>query len=257
MAESTWIRRFHPADGAPTRLVCLPHAGGAASYFFPVSRRLSPGVDVLAVQYPGRQDRRAEPPVDDLHGLADLVAAELLPWSRRPLALFGHSMGATLAFEVAARLEGEGAVPAAVLASGRRSPTRHRDERVHLADDARLIADLRRLSGTSAEMLDDDEVLRMILPAVRADYRAAETYRRRPGTVLSCPVVALTGDDDPQVTREEAAAWRECTTGGFRLEIFPGGHFYLNDHAEALIGLISELLAAPERIGVAAPAPRA
>lgn len=238
-AVGSWIRRFHPAPDAPTRLVCLPHAGGSAPFFFPVSRTLSPAVDVLAVQYPGRQDRRAEPCVDDLGELADLVTRELRGWLDRPILLFGHSMGATLAFEVARRLEQEGTVPLGLFASGRRAPSRHRDERVHLADDDGLLADLKRLSGTNSQVLGDDEMVRMILPAVRSDYRAAETYRYRPGPPLSCPIVALTGDDDPHVTMEEARAWSEHTAADFSLRVYPGGHFYLNTHAAAVIGVIS------------------
>src|SRR5687767_15700848 len=99
--DGLWIRQYHPAPGSPIRLVCLPHAGGSASFYFPVSRSLSPEVDVLAVQYPGRQDRRHEPMVADIPALSRLVADELAGWLDKPLALFGHSMGASLAFEVA------------------------------------------------------------------------------------------------------------------------------------------------------------
>lgn len=103
-----WVRRFHP-DGrdAAHRLICFPHAGGSASFYFPVSRALTPGVDVLAIQYPGRQDRRHEPCIDSIAALADALAEEVRPWCDRPVTFFGHSMGATLAFEVARRLEAE------------------------------------------------------------------------------------------------------------------------------------------------------
>ncbi|GAA3291311.1 hypothetical protein GCM10020295_07820 [Streptomyces cinereospinus] len=103
-----WIRRFHPAPQAAAQLVCLAHAGGAASYFFPVSKALSPAVDVLAVQYPGRQERRRETPFENAELLADAVAEQLADVTGRPLALFGHSLGATVAFEVARRLEAAG-----------------------------------------------------------------------------------------------------------------------------------------------------
>src|SRR5947207_7750544 len=99
--DGLWIRRFHPAPPGTPRLVCLPHAGGSASFYFPVSRALSPAVDVLAVQYPGRQDRRHERCVDNIPELAAQVLAVLRPWLTGPTALFGHSMGASLAFELA------------------------------------------------------------------------------------------------------------------------------------------------------------
>jgi surfactin synthase thioesterase subunit len=98
---------------------------------------------------------------------------------------------------------------------------------VYRRDDDGVIAELRRLSGTDTALLGDEELLRMILPAIRSDYRAIETYPRQDGPGLSCPVTALTGDADPEVTLDEAQAWREHTTGEFSMLVFPGGHFFL------------------------------
>lgn len=242
--SAAWIRRFHPAPTAPVRLVCCPHAGGAASYFYPVSQSLAPEVEVLAVQYPGRQERRNEPPLTDAHQLADAITAALAPWDDRPLALFGHSLGATLAFEVARRLEAAGNAPLALFASGRRAPSRHREESVHLGDDEQLLAEIVKLEGTDPQMLRDRDVVRMILPAVRGDYRAAETYRGSPAATVGCPLYALTGDADPQVSEADARAWEQHTTGPAELRTFPGGHFYLNQHAGRVIALIRERLTA-------------
>ena len=234
-----WIRRFHPAPEAATCLVCFPHAGGSASFYYPVSKALSPGLDVLAIQYPGRQDRRHEPAIEDIETLAELITAELRPLTDRPLAFFGHSMGAVLAFEVARRLERDGVRPLVLFASGRRAPSAVRDESVHKFSDADLIAELERLSGTDTRMLGDEEVLRMILPSLRSDYTAIETYRYAPGSDLSCPIDVLVGDDDPHVSLAEATPWREHTTGQCDIEVFEGGHFYLNAHAEAVTGRIA------------------
>ncbi|QHC22327.1 thioesterase II family protein [Streptomyces sp. GS7] len=230
--SNRWIRRFRPADDAPCGLVCFPHAGGSATFYFPVAQALSPQLDVLAVQYPGRQDRLSEPCLEDIHEVADQVTAALEPWTGRPLALFGHSMGATVAYEVARNLERSGRPPLGLFASGRRAPSRHRDLSVHLRDDDGLVATLKELSGTDEAVLADEELLRMVLPAVRADYKAVETYRHREGPRLSCPVSVLVGDSDPVTTPEEADAWREHTTGPCELTVLPGGHFYLNSQAE-------------------------
>ncbi len=232
-----WLRRFRPASDPAARLLCLPHAGGAASYYLPVSRALAPAIDVLAVQYPGRQDRHTEPPVESVEGLADQLVP-LLDLDL-PLRIFGHSLGASVAFEVARRLEARGVVPAALFVSGRRAPSRDREETVHLLDDDGLLAEVKSLAGTDAAVFDDPELVRMVLPTLRNDYRAAETYRWRPGPPLTCPVHALTGDADPRVTVEEAAAWEEHTSGRFTLTTFTGGHFYLTDHLPAIFNLLA------------------
>jgi pyochelin biosynthetic protein PchC len=225
-----WLRRFHPAPEAATRLVCLPHAGGAATYFFGVSKALSPEIDVLAAQYPGRQDRLREPGVPSVHDLADRLAAAVLPLADRPIAIFGHSLGASVGHELALRLEAEGVVPTGLFASGRRAPHLNRGGRTHLEDDAGLVAAVRKLGGTESALFDDPDVLAMVLPSIRNDYVAAETYRYRPGPGLRCPIVALVGDADPKVTVAEAGAWAEHTPE-FELATYPGDHFYLNQHA--------------------------
>lgn len=238
-----WIRSYHPAPQARIRLLCLPHAGGSASFFFPVSRALSPRIEVLAVQYPGRQDRRHEPCIDDIRTMADRLLPELDGYLDKPLALFGHSMGATLAYELAQRLAGQGIVPEMLFASGRRAPSSFRDERAHLLDDDRLIADMKRLSGTGSQVLADDEFMRAILPAIRSDYRAAESYRYQPAPPLDCPIIALTGTEDAQVTVEEAGSWQVHTTATFQLDTYDGGHFFINNHAPAVLARIDEALA--------------
>ncbi|WP_217215483.1 thioesterase II family protein [Streptomyces sp. AC550_RSS872] len=239
--ETLWIRRFHPADSATTRLVCLPHAGGSAPYFFPVSKALAPEVDVVAVQYPGRQDRRQEKCIESIPELADAVTAELLPLTDKPLVLFGHSMGASLAFEVGMRLEKAGTVPLALFASGRRAPSRYREENVHLRNDDEIIAELKALSGTRSEVLADEEILRMALPAIRGDYKAAETYRHTDGVRLAAPIHVHYGEDDPRVSLDEARAWADHTTGHFELKTYPGGHFYLNEQAPRVIEAIARV----------------
>ncbi|QIS14231.1 thioesterase II family protein [Nocardia arthritidis] len=244
----SWVRRYHPAPAAEVRLACLPHAGGSASFYFPMSKALGPAVEVLAVQYPGRQDRRKEACIEDIAELADLVAERLRPWAAdRPLAIFGHSMGATLGFEIAQRFQHAGAPPPMLFVSGRRAPSRHRAETVHLRDDDGLLAEIRALSGTDRQLLDDDELLRAMLPAIRADYRAIERYRYQPRPPLSVPIHALVGTSDPRVDIEDARAWREHTTGEFDLHTFPGGHFYLNGAAAQVIDLVAAELSTLSR----------
>lgn len=243
-----WIRRYHPAPHSEVRLLCLPHAGGSASFFFPVSQALAPRVEVLAVQYPGRQDRRQEPCVETIPELADRLLPLLLDeWSDRPLALFGHSLGASLAFELAGLLEQRaGVVPVMLFASGRRAPSRWVEEDVHRRGDETLLDEIKRLAGIDTRILGDDEVLRMVLPAIRSDYRAAELYRPQRVHQVSCPVTALTGDADPKAPLDDVRAWQEHTTGGFGMEVYPGGHFYLTEQAPRLIRRIADTLSGAE-----------
>ena len=241
--EGLWIRRYHPAPDARRQLVCFPHAGGSASFFHPVSAQLSSTADVLCIQYPGRQDRRGETSPSDLGVLADLTYDALRDHlTPGRTAFFGHSMGATLAFEVARRFEKDGGALSRIFASGRRAPSCHRDERVHLLGDDGVVAELKRLAGTDSSLLGDEEVLRMIMPALRSDYTAAETYRCEPGVTVESPLTALTGDSDPKTTVEEAEEWRQHTRGDFALRVFPGGHFYLTAQAAEVIGVLAEHL---------------
>lgn len=210
-----------------------------------MSQALAPSVDVVSVQYPGRQDRLADRRIEDIGEYADAIAAELKPWLDLPTAFFGHSMGATLAFEVTRRLEQDAEFsPVAVFASGRRAPSRHRDENVHLRDDDGVVREMRELNGTDTQVLADEEILRMVMPAIRSDYKAVETYRAEPGAVVRAPVTVLTGDDDPRTSREEAEAWRAHTTGAFDLHAFAGGHFFLANHQKQIVKIVSDGLTA-------------
>ncbi|MBB5158867.1 thioesterase II family protein [Saccharopolyspora phatthalungensis] len=239
--NSVWTQRFRSASGATSRLVCFPHAGGSASFFFPLSKVMPPSIDLLAVQYPGRQDRRFEKPVDDIAVLADRIAVALeADRDDLPMVFFGHSMGATVAFEVARRLEARGITLADLVVSGRRGPTAQRQEWVHKLGNTALVEHVRSLDGTKAGVLDDPEIVRMVLPVIRNDYKAAETYRYQPGPDVSCPITALLGDHDPQVTVDEAKEWAAHTKAGFDLHVFEGGHFYLNDHWPEVIECLRE-----------------
>lgn len=236
--SSPWVHRYHPSDEAKFRLMCFPHAGGSASYFYPFSKGLTSDVEVLALQYPGRQERRTEPLVDDLLELADRIAGEVPRWLDRPTAFFGHSMGASLAFEVARRLERKGIHIERLFLSGRQAPRRTTHGGSYLLSDDELVEEVRKLSGTDNAVLDDPEIVRMVLPAIRSDYRAAETYRYLDGSDVSCPIIALIGDEDPRVTVDGVRAWRDFTSSEFRSEVFSGGHFFLNDHESDILTTI-------------------
>ncbi|MFE6748459.1 thioesterase II family protein [Kitasatospora purpeofusca] len=243
VTDSLWFRRFHPFDTAPVRVVMFPHAGGSAGFFRDWSAELSPYADVLAAQYPGRLDRIDERALDSLSELADRVYAALRPWADRPLVLFGHSMGAAIAFEVTRRFERDKvAGPVRLLASGSRAPSEPRDSAVHLLPDEGLLAELARLGGTDERLLADPELREMILPSLRGDYTAIETYVAEPEDTVQVPVTSLTGDNDPRVTLDQAGDWAAHTTGGFELKVFPGGHFYLTHERAGVLDVLKSHL---------------
>ncbi|MFE2723009.1 thioesterase II family protein [Kitasatospora sp. NPDC059327] len=238
--ESPWFRRFRPVDTAPARVVCFPHAGGSASYFLDYATALAPYADVLAVQYPGRQDRFGEPGIDSVDVLADRVYEALLPWADRPLTFFGHSMGAAVCFEVARRFDRDGvAGPDHLFVSGSRSASWPRDSAVHRLSDDGLLAEVSELGGTDERLLADPELRAVILPALRSDYTAIETYRSEPDAVVPQPITALTGDADARATLEQAGDWARHTSGAFALKVFPGGHFYLAEQRDAVLEVVA------------------
>lgn len=241
--DSLWIRRYREADGGAPQLICLPHAGGSAPYYLPMARALAPRHEVMAIQYPGRQDRFREPGLETVDDLADQIFPVLQRNVADDFALFGHSLGATLAFELARRFHAAGMIPRVTFVSGRPAPSRHRFGcTVHLASAAGIVAEVRSLSGTDDQILDDPEVLAMALPALRSDYKAAETYDYRPGPALPSPIHAMIGDADPMVTEDEARAWADHTTAPFTLDVYRGGHFYLAEHGGQIMRTIADRL---------------
>jgi pyochelin biosynthetic protein PchC len=246
---STWARCFYPVPQARARLVCFPHAGGSASAFHSLSAALSEvGVEAWAIQYPGRQQRFREACVERVDLLVDAVTTELRPLlgDTLPFGLFGHSMGAVLAFETARRLEAHGRRPVVLVVSGRQAPSLRWPPSgapsLVDADDAVLLEELRLLAGRDAEPPADPALLRLILPPLRADYRLLEDYAYVPGAGLDCPVLALAGDRDPRVGVDAVALWAGETRAGFTMEILPGGHFFVDDHLPYLAKTIGSRL---------------
>jgi len=203
---------------------------------------LGPVIDTLGVQYPGRQDRRLDPCVDDLLLLADRITSEVRGLFDRPVGFFGHSMGAVVAFEVARRLESAGLDLIQLIASGHAAPSRASDSGMHRLDDEHLRARLETLSGTDVRVLCDPELWPLIMPAVRADYKAIDEYACPPGAVLASDITALIGDTDPLTTFADAQAWREHTVGSFTLRVFPGDHFFLTTHTADVAAAVADLI---------------
>lgn len=244
MVDSPYVRRA-PRPGPAVRLVCFPYAGAGASAYNAWPDLLPPWVEVLALQLPGRQDRMAEPPFTRAAPLTAVLRQVLRPYAyRTPLAFFGHSAGALLAFEVARAIAADGAAaPAHLFLSGRGAPDLPaRVPPLHAlsADDFR--DRLRDLEGTPPEILDDGFLFAMLEPALRADFQVWETYSFQPSDPLPAPITALGGERDAQANAGELAGWDRHSGEGFELWMFAGGHFFVDTGREEVVGRIGEAL---------------
>ncbi|MEV0171001.1 thioesterase domain-containing protein [Streptomyces sp. NPDC050803] len=233
-----------PRPAAAVRLVCFPHAGGSASFYRSWGPAL-PEAEVHAVQYPGRADRMDEEPPHDLVRLAAEIADALEPLADRPLAFFGHSLGAPVALETARALQSRGIHLAHLFASGSRdAPLPVLPD--HDDDPDQLLKDLVRMGGTDAEMAADPIFQEVVLPYLIADGRMFHDYAMAPGPQLTCPVTTVVGDRDDDA---DLRPWSALSTGPVREAGVTGNHFYLI--ADPPYSLLREALTAPP-----GPAPR-
>lgn len=237
-----WLRQFRASPSPRMRLICFPPAGAGAG-FYRFWGKLSPSfLDVVVVQYPGREDRVAEPCKRNMSALVDGIAESVDTLNDLPMALFGHSMGAAVAHEVAKRRESAGLRIEHLFVSGRPPPHLQRKKSIHLLDDDGVIEEIIRLGGTSAAVLENLELRRLLMPSIRNDFRLIETYSGNLEPMLRAPVSALIGDADTEVTADEANDWRKSTSGSFLLDQYPGGHFYLNVDTPRVVNAIASRL---------------
>lgn len=236
-----------PDADAGVRLYCLPHAGGSASAFRPWIGRV-PGAALRPVQPPGRDTRIRDVPHTNMAELvAELADVVLADAEDRPYAVYGHSLGALVAFELLHRVRGIGGpAPAHLLLSGCRAPHLSPTEAAaslerDLSQD-RIVAWLRTLGGTPEAFLSDPRALGMILQPITADLRVKSSYRYEPGPPLEVPVTVLAATDDPQADPQSVGAWREQTVGRFTSHTLPGGHFAVFEQQETTLGIIQRAL---------------
>lgn len=226
------------------RLICLPFAGGMAQSFHSWADPLSPVAELCALALPGRGTRVKEPSIERMDELTAAVCDAVQGLLDRPFALFGHSMGALLAYELARELERSGApAPLRLFVSGFRAPhLPARGDPLHVLPDDALAARLNSFGGTPPQVMESDAMMELFLPPARADLAACETYRHEPSTALATPITAFGGRADKLVTEYELRAWAEHTTGEFRARMFDGGHFFLREREAEFVEVLCWLL---------------
>ncbi|WP_037360924.1 thioesterase II family protein [Amycolatopsis orientalis] len=240
IANPPWLRW----SGPPTNplLLCFPHAGAGAASFARWPELFAPGITTVRVQLPGREDAAAQPPLRRLDEAVGGLLPQVLALGTSPVALYGHSMGALLAFELARALSAAGRAPAHLFVSGRRAPHLAACKPpIHRLPDNEFAEALAGLGMPSA-MQASPAFRRYAFPLIRADLALSEDCPPEPEPRLTCPVTVFAGTEDPIVEADQVAAWQAVTTGPFDTRAFSGGHFFHQHHRAAIAARITEAL---------------
>ncbi|MBM3779487.1 MAG: thioesterase [Acidimicrobiia bacterium] len=239
-----WLPATLLRTAAHTRVFCLPHAGAGASTFRTWASELPAELQLCAVQLPGRENRLGEPPIDDARTLARDLAAALQPFLDRAFVVFGHSMGALLAFELACELRRRNLPqPARLFLAAHRAPHLPFDQTaVHQLDPRAFRAELRRLEGTPDAVLANEELMQIAEPILRADFKLCETYVYEPVAPLDIPLSVFGGERDAKVPAAVLEPWRDHTCSSMSLRVLPGGHLFLQTaRAELVTAMLADL----------------
>ncbi|MFB3778468.1 MAG: alpha/beta fold hydrolase [Bryobacteraceae bacterium] len=245
-AGDAWFPSLRQGAEVTLRLFCFPAAGGGTSAFRNWAAAFPPDVAVTPARLPGRENRLAETPFRQMAPLVDAIGEALLPHLDRRFALFGHSMGAAVAFELARWLRRRGQPsPVALLVAGARAP-RFRLGHVPPPEpsEEELLRELDRLEGVPADVRQNPDLLRLVLPPLRTDTALYRSYVYSEEAPLDLPIRAYGGADDPNISREHLEAWARETTGDFSVRMFAGGHFFLHTNQTEFLTALSADLAA-------------
>ncbi|GAB4196039.1 MAG: hypothetical protein Fur006_43060 [Coleofasciculaceae cyanobacterium] len=237
-----WIIPVQRNPQARLRLFCFPYAGAGASIFRTWLEDVPPEIEICSIQLPGRENRLKETPFTRLSPLIQTLAPLLRPYLDIPFAFFGHSLGALLCFELAREFRRQNfPSPVHLFVSGSRAPQiPDLDVPIHRLPEPKFLESLRRLNGTRTEVLKNPELLQVFLPALRSDFAILETYVYATQERLDCPITAFGGMEDSKVSHEQLDAWRNQTHREFKLQLFPGDHFFLHHNRKALLHAIAQ-----------------
>lgn len=236
---SPWLLPISRHTGCACAVFCFPYAGGGASVYRGWGKLFPAETELYSIQAPGRETRFSEPFVSSVTELANAVAQAILNTTDKPIILFGHSLGAACAYETARALQHVGRTPELLIVSGRQCPgMRSKRAPITHLSDAEFLQHVRTYKGTPAAVFENEELMELLLPLLRADFSLAENYRPTTGPLLTCPVLGLGSTNDEWLDEESLNRWGALTHGEFDTHWFEGDHFYLNHHTEALVTLL-------------------
>ncbi|WP_223837704.1 thioesterase II family protein [Streptomyces venezuelae] len=232
------------------RLICFPHAGAGAAAYAEWVGLLPPEIELVAVQLPGRQNRIAEDPFTEVAPLVAVLGQALRPVFDGPFSFFGHSGGASLAYELTKALRARGSRgPEQLFLSAQPAPGESGLRQLHDLSDEDLAAEIVALGGLDPEIAEDEDVMESLLFTLRADFALWERHESASDTPLDIPITALTGKSDPRAPLEHVERWRDFTTAPFETELYPGGHFYFLEEPSEVVSVISRRILNPATSG--------
>jgi len=242
--QQLWLAISKPVLKPRLRLFCFPYAGSGPVVYHQWTKEMPPDVEVCGVRLPGRETRLREPAFTSLPPLVEELGEALRPFTDIPFAIFGHSMGALVGFELVRYWRDQGGPqPVHLLASGHRAPHRPPlNPPVHQADKQVFLNRLKGLGGTPAQFFAMDELVDLMLPTLRADFSVWETYQYQEKPPLALPLTVFGGYGDSEAAEADFTAWEQHTGGAFTLYMFAGGHFYFRDDASSLLRFIRNAL---------------
>lgn len=248
--SNLWFAPLRPNSEAEVRLFCFPYAGGSSNIYREWPNHLPPNVEVWVAKLPGRDNRLMEAAHREVASLVEGCAKAFDPFLDKPFVFLGHSMGAILSFELSRLLRSRcGIEPVHLFVSARRAPQLPDTARpTYNLPEPEFIEDVRRLNGTPREVLEHSELMQLLLPLLRADFAVCQTYTYIPGQPLECPLTALGGLQDIDVSREHLEAWRGQTRGRFSLRILSGDHFFINKSQSLVLRIVAQ-----ELLGISRP----
>ncbi|HEY6333215.1 MAG TPA: alpha/beta fold hydrolase [Blastocatellia bacterium] len=239
--SSSWFVDTKSRSSARVKLFCFPYAGGSAAIYRPWATLLPPEIQLIPVELPGRGARMKERAFRNLHLLVQALVEAFAPLIEEDFVLFGHSMGALIAFELARELRRRGkAQPRRLLVSGRRAPQlSETGKQLYDLPEPEFIEELHNLNGTPREVLEHEELMALMIPMLRADFELIETYEYHREPPLECPITVYGGIEDTEVPRTCLSSWKEHTSAAFAIHMLAGDHFFLRSARSELLTMIS------------------